>query len=458
MRVPALDKELGMSVYATDSKGIGGSIRNALEDFLVEEILVDGSVATISKISDKPALGASLTKQRFLLCIMVKQGWDTFAAIKAIAKQLAVNQESIHFAGIKDAKAITAQHITIENATVEDLAKTHVNDIEIRPIGYFRDALSAFYLLGNRFTITISKIKHSEASWNRHFAETSSKLRVLGGIPNYFGHQRFGTTRAITHLVGRAIVNGNFDEAAILFLAKPSPHEHPESRDARETLLSTRDFVSALKHFPRQLRYERLMLHHLVENSGDFAGAFQRLPLKLQLLFVQAYQAYLFNLFLSERLRHGFSLNVAEVGDYVISVDRLGLAMPKECRIVSAEDLPEINSYLQTGKMRVALPLVGFVQKLSEGKMGYIEDNILQREAVKPEFFKVKELPRISAKGELRAIISPINDLRFERSTRDCASSRTQRVKVSFMLRRGSYATLFLREVMKPQDPLAAGF
>ncbi len=458
MRVPAVDKELGMSVYATDSRGIGGSIRVALEDFLVEEILVDGSVATIAKISSKPALGASSTRQRFLLCVMVKRGWDTLAAIKAIAKQLGVDQESIHIAGIKDAKAISAQHITIENVAIEDLEKTHVKDIELRPIGYFRDALSAFYLRGNCFTITISNIKYPETSWSRRSAETISKLTGSGGIPNYFGHQRFGTTRAITHLVGRAIVYGNFDEAAMLFLAKPSPHEHPESRKAREALLSTRDFASGLKHFPRQLRYERLMLHHLVENSSDFSGAFQRLPLKLQLLFVQAYQAYLFNLFLSERLRHGFSLDVAEVGDYVISVDHLGLAMPKEARMVSAEDLPQINASIEAGKIRVALPLVGFAQKLSGGEMGQIEEKILKREAAKPAFFKVKELPRISAKGELRAIISPIREFRIEGSTHDCATSQTQRVKVSFMLGRGSYATLLLRELMKPSDPFAAGF
>jgi len=457
--VPALDKELGISVYATNSRGIGGSIRRTPEEFLVEEILVDGSVASVSDgPCSKPALGASPSWQRFLLCVLVKRGWDTFAAIHAIAKQLGVDQASIHIAGIKDAKAVTAQHVAIENVTIEDLERFHVKDIELRPIGYFRDALSPFYLLGNRFTITISNVNHTQALVRLRLAETVSELENQGGIPNFFGHQRFGTTRAITHIVGRAIVNGNLEEAAMLFLAKPSPHEHPESRKAREKLQSTNDFAGALEYFPRQLRFERLMLRRLVENPTDFAGAFLSLPLKLQLLFVQAYQAYLFNRFLSERLRHGFSLNAAEVGDYLVSVDRSSLPMPKTGKLVNPGSLAEVNASLRTGKVRVALPLVGFVQGLSEGEMGRIETKVLQEAGVKAASFKVRELPRISGKGELRAIISPIRDFRIVGVTRDCGSPRLHRVKVSFMLMRGSYATMLLREVMKPRDPLAAGF
>ena len=131
------------------------------------------------------------------------------------------------------------------------------------------------------------------------------ELEALGGIPNFFGHQRFGTTRPITHLVGKALVRGDFEEAAMLFLAKPSVHEHPASRQARQELQSTKNFKQALENFPKQLRFERLMLNHLADNPDDFVGAFQRLPVKLQELFVQAHQSYLFNRFLSERIKHG---------------------------------------------------------------------------------------------------------------------------------------------------------
>ena len=46
MPVSPLDKQLGIEVYATKSLGVGGAIREAVDDFVVEEMLVDGSKAT----------------------------------------------------------------------------------------------------------------------------------------------------------------------------------------------------------------------------------------------------------------------------------------------------------------------------------------------------------------------------------------------------------------------------
>lgn len=447
-----------MSVYATVSEGIGGVIRAKPEDFLVEEVLVDGSVASIGGSLRKSALSASSAEQPFLLCVLVKRRWDTFAAIKAIAKQLGIGLERIHIAGIKDAKAITAQHIAIEGITADAVQKVCIKDIGLYSIGYFRDALSSFYLLGNQFAITIRNIGLEESSLKLRVAGIASELELQGGMPNFFGHQRFGTTRAITHLVGRAIVNGDFERAALLFLANPSPFEHPDSRLARETLQATHNFNEALKNFPRQLRFERLMLHHLVENKLDFVGAFQRLPLKLQLLFVQAYQAYLFNRFLSERLRLGFSLNVAEVGDFVVGVDRLDLPMPTMGRLVTAELRDGVNDSIKAGRLRVALPLVGFTQGLSYGEMGDLEERILRDEDLKLAKFKIQQLPRISCRGELRSTVSPIRNFQIEEVRPDEESAKTHLVKLNFRLLRGSYATMFLRELMKPQDPLGAGF
>ena len=452
MRVPELDKALGLEVYATETAGIGGVIRSAVDDFVVEEVLVDGSMARIEKnVATSPALGASASKQRFLLCVLVKRNWDTFVAVKNVAEQLGIDQARIQIAGIKDAKAVTAQHLTIENVTMEELEKIYVKDIEVRPIGYFRDELSSFYLLGNKFTITMKSVKHKTATIEKRLSQTVQEFQAVGGIPNFFGHQRFGTTRAITHLVGRAIVNGDFREAMMLFLAKPSPHEHPESRQARQELESKQDFAKASQNYPRQLRFERLILGHLAEKLDDFVGAFQRLPIKLQMLFVQAYQSYLFNRFLSERIRKGFPLDAAEVGDYVVSVERSGLPMPKTGKLATASSLAEINGMITAGKLRVALPLVGFRQKLSQGTMGEMEARILESEGVETSRFRVSAIPRISGQGELRTVTSPIRE--FSQHV-----TGEGEVKLGFTLLRGSYATMLLREVMKPFDPIAAGF
>jgi tRNA pseudouridine13 synthase len=455
--IPEIDKLLGIEVYATKTSGVGGVIREAVDDFLVEEVLVDGSKARINRAVAGIVLGSTLQKQRYLLCVLVKRNWDTFIAVKNIAKSLGIDQARVQFAGIKDAKAVTAQHITIENVSMEDIGKVNVKDMEVHPVGYVREKLSLFYLLGNNFTITIKSIKHSEATVEKRVAQAIRELEALGGIPNFFGHQRFGTTRPITHLVGKALVRGDFEEAAMLFLAKSSVHEHPASRQARQELQSTRNFKQALENFPKQLRFERLMLSHLVNKPDDYVGAFQRLPVKLQELFVQAHQSYLFNRFLSERVKQGYSLNKAEVGDYVVGVERSGLPFTSMAKMVVAETVADINEQVKAGKMRVALPIVGVKQKLSQGVMGQIEKEVLDQEEINLENLQVNELSRAGGKGGLRTATTPIRDFKVQNVSANESDSGCQ-TQLSFMLLRGSYATVLLREIMKPIDPLKVGF
>jgi tRNA pseudouridine13 synthase len=456
LSVPEIDRLLGIEVYATETEGVGGVIRESVEDFRVEEVLVDGSKAKIEGSAEHQVLGASPSPQRYLLCVLVKRNWDTFIALRNIAKQLDLSQGQIQIAGIKDAKAVTAQHITVEDCSVEEAAKVNVKDIEIRPVGYVHEKLSPYYLLGNHFTIRVKTINNSESTVAKRIAETASALDAVGGIPNFFGHQRFGTTRPITHLVGKAILEGAFEEAAMLFLAKPSVHEHPESRNARAELQSTQDFKQALQNFPSQLRFERLMLRHLVDKPDDFVGAFTRLPVKLQALFVQAYQSYLFNRFLSERVKSGFSLNKAEAGDYVVNVERSGLPMVNAAKVAGAETVAEANALVKAGRMRVALPLIGIKQKPSQGAMGQIERRILEEEGTRTENFRVNEISRVSGRGGLRAVLTPVRG--FKLNGTSASDQSESQADLSFMLLRGSYATVLLREIMKPNNPIKAGF
>jgi tRNA pseudouridine13 synthase len=459
--VPGLEKFIGIEVYGTSSLGVGGVIRQRVEDFVVREVLVDGSEAGIIQSErnvEQGALGSSSVKNRYLLCVLVKRNWDTFLAVKAVAKQLGISTKRIQIGGIKDAKAVTAQHITVEDTSAEEIQKVQAKDIEIYPIGYFRSKLSSYYLLGNRFHITIRATSHSESKIKERITKTIEELKAIGGAPNFFGHQRFGTTRPITHLVGKAIVQQDFEKAAMLYLAKPSPHEHPESRWAREQLQKTQDFKQALKDFPKKLHYERLMLNHLARKPDDFMEAFRKLPTKLRRLFPQACQAYLFNKFLSKRIEKGLPLNRAEVGDYVVNVERSGMPMLRMCRIASIDACRGINKAIQTGKMQLAIPLVGFKQRPSQGVQGEIEKQILQEEGIAMENFKIEDVPEISLRGELRTVIVPLNNLLIEEISEDHANPSKHKAKISFTLYRGSYATTVLRELIKPHNLIKAGF
>jgi len=178
----------------------------------------------------------------------------------------------------------------------------------------------------------------------------------------------------------------------------------------------------------------------------------------LRELFPQAYQSYLFNKFLSRRIARGLPLVRAEAGDYVVNVERSGLPMLTMHKIASAEALTEINKAIEAGKMRLAIPLVGFKQRTSLGVQGEIEKQILKEESISQESFKISAMQEITARGELRTVITPLNNFSLDEISEDSENPSKHKAEVSFMLYRGSYATILLRELMKPRNLIKAGF
>ena len=453
MKIPRLESELGIEVYASQSLGIGGRIRHYPEDFVVEEVLVDGSKAAVGKAEIRPPTGIG----RYLVCSLIKRDWDTLLAIRKVAKRLGISGDRIRIAGIKDARALTAQHITISRITPAEISQVKIQDITLRPLYYSNRKLSSKLLLGNQFHILIRGIPHAASIIEHRIEKVQNELSHIGGLPNFFGHQRFGTIRPNTHLVGRFLVQEDFEKAALTFLAEPSLHEHPEAREARQRLHETGDFEEALRTFPRRLKYERMMISHLARQPRDFLGAFRRLPLKLRRLFVQAYQSFLFNRSLSKRIRREIPLNTAQAGDYAVKLDSDGLPTTSSTQATD-QTLQAVQNSIDENKMRIAIPLIGFKQGPSGGVQGEIEREILETENLTPNDFTVSSMPEVRAPGKQRTVLTPIVNLFVEELSEDPANLSCQGLKLGFMLHRGSYATVLLREYMKPQDLIAAGF
>ncbi len=427
MNVPQLEKEIGIEVYATKTQGIGGRLRQSVEDFKVEEILTNGSTAKIEPYNIPSITGFG----RYLICVLVKRNIDTFQALQAVANKLGVTTDRIHIGGIKDARALTAQHVSISRILPEQIGLIETPKLRLYPLWFSNEKVHSDLLFGNQFHITIRAIEQSESVIAEHIENANNELSTLDGCPNFFGHQRFGTTRPVTHLVGKHILLGEWEEAALAFLAKPSVYEHPQSRQVRQQLWNTRDFKEALRYFPPRLTFERSMLSHLAMRSGDFIGAFHRLPKKLCQLFVQAYQSYLFNRFLSESIRRGLLQESPAEFSYKLTID--------------TREYP-------------ALPLIGYQQTLSTGKQGEIEEEIFQDEEVQQSNFKIPLMPEISSKGKLRTAVTPVKDFVPNESVEDEANLDKRKMSLSFALMKGSYATVLLREIMKPESPIGAGF
>ena len=108
--------------------------------------------------------------------------------------------------------------------------------------------------------------------------------------------------------------------------------------------------------------------------------------------------------------------------------------------------------------MGVAAPLIGPDQSKSNGLQGEIEQTILDSEKVTPEAFKLSFMPEATAEGRVRAMLNPAWNLILEEISEDKENPGKQMMKLGFSLNRGSYATVLLREFMKPQDLIHAGY
>ncbi|MCK4455031.1 MAG: tRNA pseudouridine(13) synthase TruD, partial [Thermoplasmata archaeon] len=185
----------------------------------------------------------------------------------------------------------------------------------------------------------------------------------------------------------------------------------------------------------------RAILNHLVNNPDDFAGSIQSLPLNLQMMFVHAYQSYLFNKMLSERLNRGLPLNEPVGGDVILPATQDGLPDRRKPILVDEENIAKATRRVRDGKGFVSGLIIGAEPRFASGEMGEIERSVVETEGAEPQDFLIPKIPRISSKGSRREILGPLKDFEFQ--------VMDESVRMSFGLIPGSYATCLLREFMK---------
>ncbi len=435
MEVPEIEKKIGISLYSTDTKGLGGQLRQEVEDFVVKEI-------TNREEGEEG---------KYLILELVKRDWDTHHFTRTLAKILQISQKRISVAGTKDKRAITTQKISIFDLDASKIEKVHLKDIELKVLGRSRKSIELGDLWGNDFIITIRNIDYSPEETKKLLEKTTDGILSQGGVPNFFGIQRFGSVRPVTHLVGKAIVEGDFEKAALLYIAEPFPDEPEETKKARQFVKETRDFKEGLKSYPLRLGHERAMMNHLIANPDDFAGSFLVLPKNLYKMFVHGYQSFIYNIILCRRLEKGLSLNQAVEGDIVCFKNEAGMPDSSKTEKVTAETVTAMNRLIKRNRAFITAPLPGHSTEFASGIPGEIEQEVLQELNVHLKGFNIEKIPEMSSKGMRREVLLQVEP-KFE-VAEDELSPGKSKAELEFMLPKGSYATTVLREYMKV-DPL----
>jgi len=410
--VPNIDKMAGIKLYTTRFEGIGGTIKLRNEDFKVVELIVDSISKDISKFPDK--------SYRFPVFLLHKSGMDSNHAVIEISNQL---RTRIKVLGIKDSKAETTQYATSEGSKFKEGKTTHTS---LTLLGYSKHSLKKSHIMGNQFQIKISNVTKGNIS------EFISQLQ---NIPNFYGLQRFGSERLVTHLVGREIIKRNFKRAVELFLCHTTEHDTQFSKEIREKCKDPNNYGRVLKIVPRGMDLERNILRALV-NGKDYIGALRSVPINIRRLFVHAYQAYMFNETLSDSIEKGETIINCSNDDFCFKLENQ-LTLGKLLKYTGQD----------SSNLVPAMHLPGYSFKPTEGRFEKNLSFIMKEENISSKDFYLKEMQELSVEGGFRQLPLLVNDFSY-----------SDNLSISFKIPVGSYATILLRELMKPIDPIKSGF
>ncbi|MBU0717738.1 MAG: tRNA pseudouridine(13) synthase TruD [Planctomycetes bacterium] len=366
--------------------------------------------------------------------LIEKAGLSTMQAIHDIARELDVPRRAIGFAGLKDARAVTRQWISIEHVEPPRVENLNIARIHVLEVTRHRNKLRLGHLKGNRFVI---KVRETETE---RLAEIQDGLAVLTrkGVPNYFGQQRFGG-RGDSWAAGQAIVRGQPEEVIDIVLGRPGQRDSGSVLHARQ-LYEAGHYEQAARAWPGMFRDERRAVRVLARTSGNRRRAFGAIDVNTRRFYVSAYQSYLFNQVVAARLEYG--LDKVWDGD---------LAWIHSSGAVFAVDDPAVEQgRADNFEISPSGPLYGYRMSTPLGRAGQIEADTLATEKLTTEAFR---------RGPLR-IKGARRSLRFQPSdarVRLGADQRGAYLELIFSLPRGCYATALLRELFVEQSDAASG-
>lgn len=380
----------------------------------------------VSELVDE-SLDISLSyheSHRYPLYILEKQDIDSNHALFEIEHELHIR---FRVMGIKDAKAVTTQYAGMERVMRNPPAELRSRHTRLTLKGFTKHPLEKRFLAGNKFEIRIYNVRSSDLS---------SFVPQISKVGNFYGLQRFGSERLVTHLVGREIVKRNFIQAVELLLSYTTEFDTQMSREIRNRCTDPRNYRQVLKMLPRGMDIERQVLSALVAGRNAIA-ALRAVPIMIRRLFVQAYQAYIFNRCLSRAIMRGEDLLQPQAGDLCFEMEGQ----------VTFGRIIKYNPNSKT-KLVPAIRMAGYTFQPGKGRFENITRAILQEEEVAAKDFYIKEMQELSHQGGFRQAPLWCTDFWYELDP----------LRVSFKLPKGSYATTLLREIIKPDDPIRSGF
>ncbi len=169
-----------------------------------------------------------------------------------------------------------------------------------------------------------------------------------------------------------------------------------------------------------QLLDEYKVQEYLRKKPTDHVGALRTLPIRLLRLYVNAYQSYLWNETVARYLKDGKEVPYSQ-GTFVFS-----------------DTVQDIQ-----------VPLIGFDDDMIKGEFSEIITTLMQEQNITFHDFIIRAIPEISLEGEMRDLFVEVQDLEIDEFEEDDLNEGKKKVRITFTLGKGSYATLVIKRIIK---------
>jgi len=136
----------------------------------------------------------------------------------------------------------------------------------------------------------------------------------------------------------------------------------------------------------------------------DYVGFLRQKPKKILMLYVHSYQSYIFNKIVEQYL---------------------------QCK------------YKENAK----IPLIGFATEIQNKEIKEITEKIMKNENITYRDFIIRQIPEISSEGNERDLFVKVKNLKIGNLEMDELNRGKKKVKVSFSLQKGAYATNVIKHL-----------
>ncbi|KAL0482191.1 hypothetical protein AKO1_013311, partial [Acrasis kona] len=488
--------------------------------YLFKNRLLDQSIAQRAPSSavkfDPRNQNKSWPKDRpdYLHFVLHKENIETVNAISAISDALRVNMKIFSWAGTKDKRAVTVQNVTgyrINAERIEHFNHTKsknfgTGNIQLGNFSYVDKPLTLGALNGNRFTIVLRDLclVNNDGQLDRQTQVKPEQLDQIikqsiqgvntNGFINYFGMQRFGTNPTTpTSTLGKYLLNQQYEQIATSMLTTRKQENDPVAK-AVDIFFKTGNAKEALAKLPKFAAVEKKILSGYKDSNKNHSAAVGALPKSLLSMFVHAYQSYVWNHAVSERIkkyglvpvagdlvyaeRNARDVNVLEQDQHEeASTVEQPLTQYPTVKILQKDELENFTIF------DVVMPMPGSDIEYPEHEINksYYEKFMKEKDDITPSHFT--KCTDYYAYGAYRTIMKRPIDIKYHLKRyadnkkqlvdtdidkirgKSCEASLEEQdangnlvaLVIEFTLETSTYATMFLRELLKvPSTVLTA--